>query len=290
MRILVTGAGGLLGGRLASLMAARHEVTGLVRIKPGPTGLATRSMDLSDASATSKALRSIQPQVVIHCAALADVETCEHDPPLARRENVTAAGNVARGCRDLGARLIFISTDLVFDGTTEFADEDRPPRPIMEYGRSKLRGEAAAIAEAPSCVILRVALVQGCGHGPRKTASESIAGRLRRWETVTLYDDEWRTPVDPESVAQAVEVVAQSGGRAGIYHLAGAERLSRFDFGQRVAATLGLNAALLIRASQSSHRGAPRPRDVSLDIARAQRDLGYAPRSLESGIRESRMA
>lgn len=288
MRIIVTGAGGLLGGRLASVLAERHEVTGMIRIHPAPSGVASQTMDLAEAEAIGSSLRDLRPDVVVHCAALADAEICERDPARAGRENETATRNVARACRRAGARLIAISTDLVFEGATAFADEDTPPRPIMEYGRSKLRAEAAAMAEAPGSVVLRVALIHGRGHGLRRTASESIADRLAMGETVTLYDDEWRSPVDPESVATAVEGAAQSPRAAGIYHVAGPERLTRLEFGQRVAAALGLNAGLLRRASQSSHRGAPRPRDVSLNITRARTGLRYAPRALHPGILESR--
>ena len=288
MRIVVTGAGGLLGGRLASILSSRHHVTGIIRTQPAPAGIDALAMDLLDRDAVRQGLRRARPDVVVHCAALAEPELCEREPAHARRENTEVTREVARACREEGARLIALSTDLVFDGTSPHSSEETRPHPLMEYGRSKLKAEEEAIVEAPGCVVLRIALVFGRGHGPRASASESIAQRLRKGEEVRLFDDEWRSPVDPESVAQAVEAAAQSAKASGVYHVAGPERLTRFDFGRRVAATLGLDAALLMNASQRGHSGAPRPRDVSLGIKRAADELAYAPRPIDAGIREGR--
>lgn len=290
MRILITGASGLLGGRLSLLLAPDHETTGLTRSRPAPESIPSLSADLNDAAALARALDRARPDAVIHCAALADAEICAREPGRALLENLTATVRLAEACRARGARLVTISTDLVFDGGRAFSTENSPARPLTEYGRSKLAAEDATLQASPDAVVLRVALICGRGHGARLSASEAVAQRLQRGEAVTLYDDEWRTPVDPESVAGAIRAVLSRPAAAGRFHIAGAERITRTELGLRVARAFGLDASLIHRAPQSSHPGAPRPADVSLDISRAREELGYAPRPLEEAVREGRVS
>lgn len=290
MRILVTGASGLLGGRLATLLSAHHEVTGITRRHLAPKNLDALTADLAEPGALAPVLAQARPEAVVHCAALADAEVCEREPERAARDNEVATLNLARACASASCRLIMISTDLVASGQAAFSSENARPAPVMEYGRSKLRAEAAAERACPEAVILRVALVCGRGHGPRLSASENVAARLRRGETVTLYEDEWRTPVDPESVAGAVEAILLRPRTRGVFHIGGPERLTRFELGVRVALVLGLDPSLLLRASQASHPGAPRARDVSLDHGKARAELDWSPRPLDEAVREGREA
>lgn len=290
MRILITGAGGLLGGRLSTLLAADHKTKALVRESPAPPGIEAVSADLVDERAVAAALRAVHPDAVVHCAALADPEICERDPELARRENEVATRTLARACRGQGARLISISTDLVFGGGRSFSSEESGTDPVSEYGRSKLRAETAAREECPGSVILRVALICGLGCGPRLSASESISHRLQRGETVSLFEDEWRTPIDPESVAQAVSALLLRPGVHGIFHIGGAQRLTRVELGEKVAAASGLSRSLIRNARRATHPGAPRPRDVSLEIARAREVFGFSPRPIEVALREGRIS
>jgi len=290
VRILITGASGLLGGRLCLLLGKHHSITALVRERPAPEGVTWVSADLTDADAVGRVLDEVRPDAVIHCAALADAEVCEREPERARRDNEIASRNLARACRRTGARLIAISTDLVLAGDRPFSTETAAAAPLMEYGRSKLRGEGAISEECPGAVILRVALVCGRGYGARLSGSEAIAARLRRGETVTLYEDEWRTPIDPESVSGAIEAILARPRVRGLFHLGGPTRLTRLELGQRVASALNLDAGLIRAAPQSSHQGAPRPRDVSLDITRAREELGWTPRSLDPALSEGRTA
>ncbi len=289
MRILITGAGGLLGGRLCELLAGEHDVTGVIRRQGAPYGIQSRATDLTDGAAVAELLRLDRPDAVVHAAALADADICEREPDRARRDNVVATTLLASACGRTGVRLIAISTDLVFDGTRALSNETTTPAPRMQYGRSKLEAEAAAETQCPGAVILRIGLVCGRGHGPRRTASEALAFRLRRGEGVTLYEDEWRTPLGSDSVAHAVSAVLKRPDAKGIFHIAGAERLSRVRLGERVAAVLGLDASLIRRAPQRSHQGAPRPADVSLDVARARSELGWRPGPLDDAIREGRI-
>jgi dTDP-4-dehydrorhamnose reductase len=288
MRILITGAGGLVGGRLTSLLTPAHQIIALCRSRKAPPGAESVSADLSDAAAVEAALRATGPEVVIHCAAASDPEICERDPERAARENVVATRTLAQACTRWNARLLFTSTDLVYPGDAPDQTETSSTGPVSVYGRSKLQAEAAALSEAPNSAIFRLALVCGRGSGSRLSSTEGIAQRLRRGEVVTLYDDEWRSPIDPESVASAIEALLLRPELSGVFNLGGPERLTRFELGERVAQLLDLDASLLRRGKREQHRGAPRPRDVSLSSSRANRELSFAPRPLAVSIREGR--
>ena len=289
MRILISGSSGLVGGRLCELLAPSHDVAGLVRHGAAPTGVPELRADLTIDGEARRVLSERRPDFLIHCGALADSEACERDPERARRDNVVTARNVARAARQSGTRLLFFSTDLVFPGDQPWSSEKTEPAPISVYGRTKLEGERATLDESPDAVIFRISLVCGRGIGGRRTASEALASRLRNGEPATLYEDEWRTPTDPESIARAVEAVIARSEVRGIFHIAGPERVNRVEFGRRVATLLGLDPRLIKGARRAQHQGAPRPSDVSLDIGRAKRELAWEPRSLNEAVLESRI-
>ncbi|HEY8151087.1 MAG TPA: SDR family oxidoreductase [Vicinamibacteria bacterium] len=284
-RVLVTGASGLLGGRLAELLASAYDVIAMRHHAPVPAGLTAVDADLLEFGALARAVEAARPEAVLHSAALADADRCEAEPDLARRCNVEASAEIARLCHARGLRLIALSTDLVLGGDVAFSVEDPPARPILVYGRTKRDAEEAILDESPHAAVLRVALVIGRGYGPRTTASESIAAALVAGRRPRLFDDQYRTPIDPESIADAVGRVleAAAGGR---FHLGGAERLTRYELGQRVAQVLGLRGSF-DRVSQAS-QAVRRPADTSLDSSRARRELGWTPRPLDEAIRDGR--
>ena len=290
-RLLVTGASGLLGGRLAQLLASAHEVVAMRHRAQVPVGLRDVEADILDPASLERALRVSDAEVVVHAAAEADADRCQADPERARRYNLDASVALARLCRRRSARLIALSTDLVLPGDRAMSPEDASlAPPALVYGRTKLEAEEAILAEAPDAAVLRVALVLGRGFGPRSTASEGIAVALGAGRRLRLYTDQFRTPVDPESVADAIDrVITRSV--PGRFHLAGPERLSRYELGQRVARVLALPAHEIEAARQADHpTGALRPADASLDSGRARRELGWSPRPLDEAIGESRHA
>jgi dTDP-4-dehydrorhamnose reductase len=284
-RVLVTGAAGLLGGRLAELLASAYDVIAMRHHAPVPAGLTAVDADLLEFGALARAVEAARPEAVLHSAALADADRCEAEPDLARRCNVEASAEIARLCQARGLRLIALSTDLVLGGDVAFSVEDLPARPLLVYGRTKRDAEEAILDESPHAAVLRVALVIGRGYGPRMTASESIAAALAAGRRPRLFDDQYRTPIDPESVADAVGRVLK-GSAAGRFHIGGAERLSRYELGQRVAQVLGLRGQFE-RVSQAAQT-VRRPADASLDSSRARRELGWTPRPLDEAIRDGR--
>jgi len=288
-RVWVTGAGGLLGGRLAALLAPVHELVAGFAESPVPEGLSTVRFDLLSPASLESAFDRARPRVVLHCAAMADADACERDPELARRTNVTATEALARLCRDRDARLVLLSTDMVFGGEQSFAREDDTAEPLSVYGRTKLMGEEAALAAAPGTCVLRVSLVCGRGHGRRGTASEAIAWSIRRGQGLRLFTDQYRTPVDPQSVADAVLRIIEREAE-GRFHLGGPERVSRHELGLRVARVLDLPTEGIEAVPQSAAAFlASRPRDASLDASRARRELGWEPRPLDVAIQEGRI-
>jgi dTDP-4-dehydrorhamnose reductase len=284
-RILVTGAAGLLGGRLAELLSATHDVIALRHRAPVPAGLTAVEGDLLDDASLGRAFESARPDVVLHSAALADADRCEREPDLARRCNVESSAEIARRCRERGLRLVALSTDLVLGGDHPFSSEEERPRPLLHYGRTKLEAEDAVLAESPDAVVLRVALVIGRGYGPRTTGTEAVAATLAAGRRPRLFEDQYRTPIDPESVADAV-VRALDRTVSGRFHLGGAERLSRYELGLRVARVLRLDGDFE-RVSQAT-QDVRRPADASLDSSRARRELGWEPRPLDQAIRDGR--
>lgn len=260
------------------------------RRTPPPDGPRPVPVDLTDDAALARLLDGHRPDAVVHAAVLGRADACEARPDEAERVNARLPGRLADECRLRGLRLVALSTDLVFAGDRAFVGEGDPPGPLSVYGRTKQAGEEAVLAACPAAAVARVALVLGRGHGPRGTASESVAWALREGRRLRLYTDEHRTPVDARSVGDAVLRLLERGG-AGRYHLGGPERLSRHALGFRVARALGLPEAGLEAALVSDHPGPDRRApDVSLDSTRARLELGFDPRPLDEAILEGREA
>jgi dTDP-4-dehydrorhamnose reductase len=291
VRVLVTGAGGRLGGRLAALLHERgFDVVAAHRRSPPPRGLSGPAVDLVEPAAVEATLEATRPDAVLHAAALAHVARCERAPGEAESVNARLPGLLARACHARGARLVALSTDLVLDGTRPFSGEAAAPRPLGVYGRTKLEGEEAVLGASPAAAVLRLGLVVGRGHGASPTASEAVAWALGGRRTLRLFADEYRTPIDPESVAEAVSRLLEARG-AGRYHLGGPERLSRLDLGRRVARILDLPEIAIEAGCQADHTGPDaRPADTSLDSSRARTELGWLPRPLDQALAESRRA
>ena len=287
MRLLITGASGMLGGRLCALLATRHQVTAAVHAAAPPDGLPGIALDLASEASIAQVVRDARPDAVIHSAALADADRCERDPEAAALLNSRASERLAAVCVERGARLVALSTDLLLAGDRPLSDESVAPRPTLVYARTKRDAEEAVLRASPGFAVARVALVVGRGFSPRGTASEAALWGLREGRRLRLFTDQHRTPSDPESVADAIErLLAREA--CGLYQLGGAERVSRFEIGVRTARAFGLDESAIEPSTQQDAPGAPRPADCSMDIAKARRDLGWEPRPLDLAIRESR--
>jgi dTDP-4-dehydrorhamnose reductase len=197
-----------------------------------------------------------------------------------RAITVDGAGTAARAAAAAGARFLFISTDLVFDGRTGNYDETMVAAPIMPYGRMKLEAEAAVKDAAPGAIVLRPSLLVGDSGIMLRPAFETAA--LIRGQPLTLYVDEWRSPIHVDDVARVAWELCVSDA-SGTFHVGGPERMSRFELGRLVCALYTFNVGLL----REGTRPEDRPRDTSLNSRRVMTFLDWAPRSLAAMARPS---
>lgn len=246
--VLITGASGFVGEHLARRFAScsrLYLVYGSAR--PRASSTAAYRVDLATRGSFTRVLAGLDVEVVVHAAALSSPDACEADPGLARAVNVEGTEEVALWTQSRRARLIYFSTDQVFDGIKGAYDETDAPCPLNTYGRSKLEGESAVAKHLSDWVVIRLALSYGATLGERGDWTRRLRTGLAEGKRFLLFTDQFRTPACVDDVAEAVFRLA-SGQGAGLYHLGGSERLSRYAFGVRIARAFGLPEEKLIPA------------------------------------------
>jgi dTDP-4-dehydrorhamnose reductase len=276
-RVLVTGASGFVGAHVIARLAET----------------ACEVVTLAGREITSDRVAALAPDVVIHLAAMTHPDACQAEPERAREANVGVTRRLARGAKPSCRRFIYASTDLVFDGERGGYSERDEPRPICVYGETKLEGERAAREElGERAIAIRLALLYGLRLEPRArpTFAEAMVARARAGEPVSLYLDQYRSPLYVEDAAESVVRLLDQPLQPSmpILHLGGSERCSRYEMGRAAFDVLGISGALARAVRMSEHRTpAPRPADVSLDSARA-RALGLPARGLREGFQSFR--
>ena len=265
MRVVLTGASGQLGAYVRKrLSEGGHKV---LAWSGQQSGAGLTPVDLSDSGAVAGALAEADPEVIIHAGAVSVAEEVRRDPARGRAVNVEATARLADWCARNGRKLVFTSTDLVFDGSKPWYQEDDPTSPVLAYGRTKVEAESSVRAVA-GALIVRLSLLYGPSRSARPTYLDRTVDALRRGEPQTFFEDEFRTPLDLATAAEALVLLAESGA-SGRIHLAGRERLSRYEHVRRVAEALGFDPAL-VRSNRQRDATFPEPRpvDVSLDTTR----------------------
>ncbi|HEY6555995.1 MAG TPA: sugar nucleotide-binding protein [Polyangiaceae bacterium] len=278
MTWLVTGAGGQVGSVLLRLLAFRQEpAIGVVSpAGPAPEGARCERLDLADERAARALLERCRPRVIVHVAALASVAAAARDPAAAHQMNAVVTEHLARLAHEHGARFVYTSTDMVFDGQRAPYAEHDAPEPGTAYGRSKLAGERATLSWQAH-VVVRLPLLYGVPAVARQTTFLDQMAALREQRPLSLFDDEWRTPLWLEDAARALIRIARSS-EAGVLHLAGPERLSRLQMGRVLAHALGVESPTIHAIPRSAVPALEaRPRDLSLSAARYTSLFGEAP-------------
>jgi dTDP-4-dehydrorhamnose reductase len=283
-RLMITGASGLLGHALCQAARRRWAVYGVYRRhKPQVPGLHTIQADLTKGRCRHDLIHTLRPRAVIHAAANADVMACEKNPKACDTINRKAPIHLAGLCHQAGIAYLFTSTDLVFDGRRAPYDEAAPTRPICVYGEHKARAEAGVLNHCSHALVCRLPLMFGAGPFSRNHFGVRMLRAIRRSETLHLFEDEFRTPVDIDSAAHGLLTLL---GRAeGVFHLGGHARVSRYELGLAMARQLGVDPGMIRPVSIGRMKLAvSRAADCSL-VSQKAYDAGYRPLSLQSGLR-----
>ncbi len=283
-KYFITGAGGFLGGHVWWLARQQADAHGLCHTFP-PFHPDLEPLELTDKTAVKSCLLRVRPEVVIHAAAMANLDTCEKNPDLAFAVNTQATQTLLDFSRQINARFIFLSTDMVFDGSRGYYRESDDCSPLSVYGCTKVAAEKYITQNYDNYVIVRAALIYGRPRLGGTSFSQWIENQLSQEQPVRLYVDQYRTPILVDNLAKILIELAESRF-TGILHCGGPERIDRFSFGQKLCRIAGYDASLLLPASMTEDQPpAPRPRDVSLCSDLAASILQTPLLSCEQGLR-----
>ena len=284
MRLLITGASGLLGINLALEAMREHEVIGVDRGKLKSAPFQVIKTDLLHRNAIDSALDASQPDAVINCAALANLEECEEYPDRARILNAEIPGELANACAKRNIRFIHLSTDAVFDGTKRgsYTEEDEP-NPQSIYAQTKLDGERAVQEANPQAIIARVNFF-GWSLGGRRSLAEFFVNNLSEGNNVNGFTDVIFCPMWVTDLSRTLIDMLEKN-LSGLYHVVGSQAISKYQFGLEVARRFGLRESLISPQSvERSGLTAKRSHNLWLSIHKLSTDLGREIPSFSTGL------
>jgi dTDP-4-dehydrorhamnose reductase len=260
----ITGAGGLIGNYLVS--TAKQSAPGW-HVRP----LVRSHLDLADHQKVDALFRQERPHAVFHCAALSKSPDCQADPALARKLNVDLTRHLCELARDIP--FIFFSSDLVFDGRTGNYTETSPVNPLSIYAETKVAAEQIVLSN-PRHVVIRTSLNGGNSPSGDRGFNEQLRNAWQTGQTLRLFTDEFRCPIHAEVTARATWELLEKN-QPGLFHVAGSERLSRWQIGRLLAPRWSELNPSMIATSLKEYQGAPRAPDTSLNCAKAQKLLSF---------------
>ena len=286
MKLLITGASGLVGARLAEIASSlghetfetfnQHQIS-------RPNAL---SIDIRNRKNVEEVVNEIAPDVIVHLAAITDVDLCEQQPELADSVNATGTQILAQECFKMGAHFVYVSTDYVFDGDRGNYREDDHPNPVNVYGGSKLKGEQFTRAVSDKFCVARTSVVYGWGRSSRPNFGSWAYSELKAGRSVKVVQDQYCSPTLNSDLARMLIEVAENH-LPGTIHLAGASWLSRYEFACALAIQLKVPAKLVIPVmANSSAWRAKRPTDSSLNVDQARRLLSNKPNHIKNALHE----
>lgn len=291
-RVMIIGAAGLLGQYLSAKAVERGlDVTATFnRTRPEQKEVPLVHLDITDPDAVDTVISKAAPDVVFLPSALTSVDHCETHPQQAWAVNAEGTFNVASACKNVGARLFYVSTDYVFNGEKgEKYYEFDTPDPINVYAQTKLEGERLTLDANRRNIVARVSVLYGWNRVSDKTNFVTWAiNEMRRGIEVKLFGDQNVTPTYAPNAADVMLKMAQENG-TGLYHVAGPNCLSRYEMGLRIAEEFGLDASLCKKVrTEDVELPAKRGRVTCLDINRAQAEFNITMSSFATGLAEMR--
>lgn len=274
MNILITGASGMLGMALLAAFEGEHACIGFSRSRPAQAICDWRIGDLSVPGELASVLDKVHPDLIIHAAAMTNVDACEKNPALAQRVNCDVLGEIVEYCQSSGSRLIHISTDSVFNGQKETPyNESDTVAPLNVYARTKLAAEALAL-QYPHSVVLRTNIFGWRPPGGDVSFGEWVLRSLRDGTPLTMFHDVMYSPIATPLFAAVVAHCVRAG-LSGLYHAGGGESLSKYQFALKVAEAYDLPTSNVISISVvDKPLAAARPRNMALDSSKLAAALG----------------
>lgn len=244
----------------------------------------TFRLDLTESRAVQRELAKIKPDAIVHAAGLTNVDACEENPTQAGRLHVHVSETVARAARATGAKLVHISTDHLSDGTKAFVDEESEPTPLNEYARTKLEAERAVMRICPDALIIRTNFF-GWGTRVKASFSDWVLNGLRQGKTLPLFVDVFITPILINELKAIIEKLLDRGAE-GVYNVVGRDRVSKYEFGVRLAKVFGFPVEGLRPVSvRDVALRAPRPRDMSLSSDKVSNLVDKPMPSLDESLK-----
>ncbi len=293
MKVLVTGANGLLGRHLLKKLVEKgYDVIATAKGESKINSLSGSnfkflSLDITDGAAVNKLMNEVRPDVLLHAAAMTQVDECELNKIDCWNTNVTATRFLIDSAKEANSRIIFISTDFVFDGLHGPYKEEDEPNPVNYYGSSKLAAEKAVMESGLDWAIVRTVLVVGnTQDGQRQNILTWVKEKLEKGETIKVVDDQVRTPTYVEDLADGIMLVLEKKSK-GIFHIAGKDTLTPYQIATQTAEYLKLNSKLIERSDASNFtQAALRPPTTGFKIDKAKNELSYQPHSFREILKE----
>jgi len=290
MKILLTGASGLVGAAVARLAAAAgHEITGLAGSWTGgvPGVAHLHPVDLTDIASAAAWVRRLEPDAIINAAAISEPAACETDPTLSQTMNVALPVRLAEAAALIGARFVHISSEQVFDGEKPPYYIDSTPRPLNLYGRQKLESEQRVVAADSSAAVVRAPLLLGNSLSGRRSVHEKLFELWAGAGVARLYTDEFRQVCSADNLAAALLELAERRDLCGPLHWAGAELLSRYELGLRLTRHFQVpeNRVAAVWRADTPAVSAKRPANLALALEPLSGILRTQPQSLDEILR-----
>ncbi|GAA4448387.1 dTDP-4-dehydrorhamnose reductase [Nibrella saemangeumensis] len=289
-RILITGSNGLLGQKLVDLLTQESNVDLIATARgtnrlPYTDGYTYRSMDITDRQQVLDVIAETQPQVIIHTAAMTNVDQCESEKDNCWAQNVQAVEYLVEACRANNTFLVHVSTDFIFDGAAGPYSEEAEANPISFYGWSKYAAEKVVIHSGIRWAIARTVLVYGIAHDmSRSNIILWVKKSLEDGKNIKVVTDQWRSPTLAEDLAMGCWLMADKAAE-GIFNISGKDFLTPYEMAIMTADYFGLDKSLIAQADASTFtQPARRPPRTGFVLDKAVSVLGYAPHSFEEGI------
>ncbi len=279
-RLFITGGSGLLGSKFTNL-PGNYEIITTYNTNPKENAI---KLDITDENDVLNKIESLSPDLVIHCGALTNVDYCEDHQEEAYKINAQGTLNIIKACEKTDSKLIHVSTDFVFDGEEGSYQENDKTNPVSYYGISKLKGEEFVQNSDLNYAIARVSVLYGW-HTNFNFVTWVI-NELRDGNQINIVTDEYNSPTYADNAAEAILNI-YSKDKKGIYHIAGDERINRFDFAKNIARVFELDETLINPIlSEKLIRKAKRPMDSSLSVEKAKNDLDIKLLNTTEGLKE----